>query len=1756
MGESHQLPAALFSQDLVKQVVVGVTGEYPERILYSPTTDILLVYSPEVDINRVKVQLECLASWMGKPIHLQCVRPSGKDLREFGVVGSIQLPNPPPQSTLLINGDSALQLPFFSGNTPVGDDEVPFSHWLSAVESARLTSSPQALHSWIQRSVREPAAILLRSIGAGAPLDKILSSFKLAYGNVFSFDELMKRFLNVYQFPTESVTDYVVRLEKAFAMIRDNYPQQLTMVDKTQHLRERFYRGLRQEIHQRLTPSYETKETSYVTLLRRARQLEEEYSPKHGATARGARDDPQMKDVIQTLKEIKNQILQHEDSSPQQKKKCKWKFGCYNCGVHGHWNKICPEKKDMKRTASQMSSRSPPPQSEVEEVGSTSGHGKTKSASPTKGSGGKRPRLPTKPQYYNPDPVARLFGRANEAPVEINGIATTSLIDTGATVTILNAAFCETYGLEIHSLDGLVAIAGTGGFNVPYLGYTVATLEFPHIPNYSEEVVMLVVSDSTAYATRVPLQVGTRVISAVIESLTPDSIKHLDETWRQTYVGTLMSCAVQQRSAEEGDTFDLKEVQGPVKLRKGIRLDPFEQKEVWGYTQIRGHSKRVVVCTESEDLLVHGQVMSVNTKSELMPHNSRVKVMLRNLSARPIKMTAKAVVGEVSPCNVVPPIWKPDGEANVGEVDQPCSQEVEDLHKQLGLDEPPDWMEGEDVRKAKKLIQKFHMVFSKDDLDLGKTDRVKYKIKVTDPVPFKERYRRIPPSQYEAVRKHLQEMLDLGAIRPSDSPWCSAVVLVKKKNGELRFCIDLRKLNARTVKDAYSLPRIDETLERLKGSCVFSSLDLKSGYWQVEIEEESKQYTAFTCGPLGFFECNRMPFGATNAPATFQRLMESCLGDLNLNWCIIYLDDVVVYAPSVAEHLKRLEAVFQKLKEAGLKLKPSKCQLFKKSISYLGHVVSEEGVKTDPKKIEAVRKWERPHNVHTVRRFLGFVNYYRKFIKDYSKIARPLYNLISGDNAKRRSNLVEWSHAAEEAFQTLINRCTDAPILAYADFSLPFELHIDASGIGLGAVLYQTQEGKKRVIAYASRTLSQSEARYPAHKLEFLALKWALTDQFYEYLYGNSFAVYTDNNPLTYVMTTAKLDACGQRWVSAIAPMNFTLHYKPGRTNIDADALSRMTCSEEVGNEEVQAILKGCLEQPKFLWEAYACSARIAEDLKPNLAPSKMGYPEWRVAQGKDPVISEIKKMILNNSLFKRRLSSEDEPELRTYLHHRTKLKLRKGVLFRCVNNTMRPDRNNMQLCLPKKYRKEALEGCHDNVGHFGIDRTLDLLRDRFYWPHLMEEAQEYVSSCRRCQMAKGKQQLAPLQPYHADAPMELVHMDYLTIEHGRTGKDVNILIITDHYSRFAQAVKTSNQTSFTTAQAAYNHFFSKYGFPEKIVTDQGTNFESYLFEDLCKVASITKLRTTSYHPQSNGNSERFNSTLINMIRTLGDEDKVKWTTHLNTLCSAYNSTVHSSTGFSPYWLLMGRKPRLAVDLNMGTNLPEYGPSSSYKYVQDLEKRLQWSHKLAQKHMEKQAAKAKKYYDRRVRCSKLEPGDLVLVKRFGFRGKHKIQDRWEHHVYEVLESCHSSPLVFRVRREDGEGGVRVLHRNLLLPFKTRILDGEATPQPTPQEEPEDCNQTGTSEDPTQEDQEDSPDDVQSPSVPQSGDEVSVSTRPWTRSQGPPPVLVGTKSLSKCGLNSTPSLLPEQGGGVTAIPRGYAGSVLGWATSLWEDYLPW
>ena len=544
-------------------------------------------------------------------------------------------------------------------------------------------------------------------------------------------------------------------------------------------------------------------------------------------------------------------------------------------------------------------------------------------------------------------------------------------------------------------------------------------------------------------------------------------------------------------------------------------------------------------------------------------------------------------------------------------------------------------------------------------MDMGRTNLVKHHIELTDPIPFKESYRRIPPQMYDEVKAHIQEMLDLGAIRHSNSPWSSAIVLVRKKDGRLRFCIDLRKLNNRTVKDAYSLPRIETLLDTFLGSTIFTTLDLKAGYWQVEMAEESKAFTAFTCGPLGFYECETMPFGATNAPATFQRLMHNCLGDLNMTWCVVYLDDIIVFSDNPKDHITRLEAVFQKLASAGLKLKPSKCFFFKEEIEYLGHLVSGKGVATSPKKIEAVTKWPVPQTVYDVRSFLGFVGYYRRFIRDFSKTSKPIREVIIGlENQSKRvakKTLINWSEAAQSAFEVLKELCVNAPILAFPDYKLPFILHTDSSTEGLGAVLYQKQEGKLRVIAYASRSVTKTESNYPTHKLEFLALKWAICEKFHEYLYGSTpFEVYTDNNPLTYVLTTAKLDACGQRWVAKLANYNFTIQYRSGQSNVEADALSRISWPkvldgtdtfdvENMDTHIVNAIITGARSKSSLI-ESISSSPEIVP--KELISDSDEPTLDWFKLQRADPSLATIIHLMESDQLYKRKPYKKDSADI------------------------------------------------------------------------------------------------------------------------------------------------------------------------------------------------------------------------------------------------------------------------------------------------------------------------------------------------------------------------------------------------------------------------------------------------------------------------------------------------------------------------------
>ena len=534
---------------------------------------------------------------------------------------------------------------------------------------------------------------------------------------------------------------------------------------------------------------------------------------------------------------------------------------------------------------------------------------------------------------------------------------------------------------------------------------------------------------------------------------------------------------------------------------------------------------------------------------------------------------------------------------------------------------------------------------------MGHTHTTEHKIVLKDPdtLPFKERFGRIPPSQLDEVREHLKLMLDAGVIRPSNSPWCNAVVLVRKKDGSLHFCIDFRKLNSLTVKDSHLLPRICKTLESLAGAAHFSMFDMNSGFWQVPMAEESKQYTAFTLGSMGLYECESMPFGLCNTSPTFQRLMQNCLGKLNLTYCLIYLDDVIVFSDTPDEHLRRMHVVFNCLREHGFKLKRSKCEVFKSEINYLAHHVSQKGVLPSKKNLESIAQCPPPDTYTKVKSFMGLVGHYRCFIKGFAKIAAPPYDLTSGDNKDKKSEHVDLSPEAHEAFDHLKAACLQAPILSFPDFTKPFLLETDASRRGLGAVLSQKQaDGQYHPIAYASCVMNETEQRYHLNKQEFLALKWAVTEQFHEYLspYGknrNKFIVRMDNNPLTYIFSSANLDAAGQRWVAHLASYSFSLEYQKGKDNTVANFLSRM--NERLPDEEIQEYLnqiphpgvKAVLDNAIMPIEERAeqgvrstpnCqegSQEVAVEAKPaRLATTNV--TDWKQEQKEDPVLYQVAK--------------------------------------------------------------------------------------------------------------------------------------------------------------------------------------------------------------------------------------------------------------------------------------------------------------------------------------------------------------------------------------------------------------------------------------------------------------------------------------------------------------------------------------------------
>ena len=963
--------------------------------------------------------------------------------------------------------------------------------------------------------------------------------------------------------------------------------------------------------------------------------------------------------------------------------------------------------------------------------------------------------------------------------------------------------------------------------------------------------------------------------------------------------------------------------------------------------------------------------------------------------------------------------------------------------------------------RVKSLLDQYHAVFSSHDGDLGCTSLLAHDIPLLDNVPVRQRYRRIPPSEYEAAKAHINQLLESEVIRESSSPYASPIVLVRKKDGSLRLCVDYRLLNSKTRKDAFPLPRIEESLDALSGAQWFSTLDLASGYNQVPVTEEDRPKTAF-CTPFGLFEFNRMPFGLCNAPSTFQRLMQRMFGDQQCQSLLLYLDDIVIYSSSVDQHLQRLELVLGRLHQEGLKVKLEKCAFFKQEVSYLGHVISRQGVSTDPKKIEAVASWQRPGHVSELRSFLGFVSYYRRFVEGFAKLAAPLHQLVAelaGTKSKRRSGQAlgtAWTSKCEESFEALKAKLVSAPVLAYADFSHPFILEVDASHSGLGAVLSQETDGRVRPVAYASRGLRPTErnmSNYSSMKLEFLALKWAMTEKFREYLLGNRCIVYTDNNPLSHLQS-AKLGATEHRWAAQLASFDFEIKYRSGRCNKNADALSRQYVSTPSTASD------------------FRLGSSVPVELQNNLPIGTTG-----------PSIQAVISALPSHSVVDLRSLQEEDPLLKavlpfwqrkelptwserlqlpkaalTLLRQWGRLVEKNGVLFRRV---LRSDGGEecLQLILPAVLKQETLQQLHQDHGHQGVERTTELVRQRCYWPNMSEDIKQWVLECERCQVAKdsGHRPQSFMGHLLASRPNEILAIDFTLLEHSRNGCE-NVLVITDVFSKFTVATPTRDQRASTVAQVLVSEWFYKFGIPSRLHSDQGRCFESSLINQLCLLYGVTRSRTTPYHPAGNGQCERFNRTLHNLLRTLPASRKRDWASCLPQVLFCYNTTPHQATGQSPFYLMFGQEPHLPVDFLLG-RVKDPIPGEVQDWVAEHQARLTVAFEGARERLLAAADRRKDRHDQLVRESPLLVGQQVYVRDHSHRGRQKIQDIWGPVVHQVVRAPTAKGAVYTVAPVNDLHRVRNVHRDMLkavLP-PTVIASPARVPSSPPVEAARDCS---------------------------------------------------------------------------------------------------
>ena len=905
----------------------------------------------------------------------------------------------------------------------------------------------------------------------------------------------------------------------------------------------------------------------------------------------------------------------------------------------------------------------------------------------------------------------------------------------------------------------------------------------------------------------------------------------------------------------------------------------------------------------------------------------------------------------------------------------------------------------EELEALDNLLERKKHLFTESDMNLGRTTLKKCDITTTTDQPIRQKPYKTPFHLRDKVEGHIENMLEAGIISPSTSPWSSPIVIVSKKNGETRFCVDYRKLNSVSVPNSYPLPNIDDVLAAFNGAKYFSKLDLKSGYFQIEMTEEAKPKTAFVTH-MGLFQFNRLPFGLNTAPAVFQDCMNTALQGLLYKCCLCYLDDVIIFSKTVAEHLQHLEEVLDRIEKAGLMLRLSKCEFFKKQLGFLGHVISDEGIQPDAKKVSDIKDMSPPDTVTDVRAFIGMCSYYRRYVNGFSEIAEPLIALT------RKNEPFVWTKERQEAFDELKTRLTQAPILAHPDPSKEYVLYTDASGTCVGAILAQKEHGgtEEKVIHYLSQQLNKTQRRWSTIEREAYAIVLALK-KFRQYLLGTPFTVYCDHRPLKTLFKSPMKNMRIERWSILLSEYNCDIQYRPGRS-MKADFVSRikgpMPEGDEEGTEEDEERLVAHVEPIELAKES-----EEDEDM-PEIAGLD-GAPKAFNPEDLPTDINALKKLQSADPDIEEIMSSlQEEPETSQYAEEYV---MDEGILYRIASPSRYDKEHRLQLVVSPVLIKGILYLMHDRQGHMGVDKTHDLIRRRYYWNNSYRDVLQYIQQCTKCNQRKLQAMKIPYQPtFVPSTPMSHLSMDLSGPFPESENGDRYILTVVCLLSGWIESFSIPNKETITVAKKLCEEVFPRHGYPQTLLSDRGTEFVSEVINLLSKKLGICRIKTLPYTPHQNAKSERVHRVLNDIIAKNVAIDQSDWPKYLPTALQAIRTTVHSGSKYSPFMLMYGRDPNLPLDYILRPKYKYVGED----YVPNLLQRLHHAYLDAKSNIMDLQKKNRDRQDRVSKQPKIEEGDLVFYKNY--RSEPGLSKKWAPKwlpYYRVLEK--RSPVNFLIK---------------------------------------------------------------------------------------------------------------------------------------------